>query len=568
MTRTRWLVVLIALLVLALGTGAVTAYKAQSPAKGPTVASLMGTAFTYQGFLTDGGNPANGGYDLRFRVFEVPAGGAILGNTVLVENKTVANGLFTVLLDFGPGVFTGDARWLQIEMRPGADVDPTPYTLLSPRQELTPTPYAIYATTALNAANAWALLGNAGTTPGTNFLGTTDNQALELRVNGARALKLEPNAASPNLIGGFSGNSATSGVVGASISGGGKSGGLNKVTDDYGTVGGGTNNQAGDNTGALNSVEFATVGGGTNNTANGWASTVGGGYGNTASGLQSTLGGGAYNTNSGNNGTVGGGYFNTASGAYPTVAGGSQNAASGDQSTVGGGAINTASGEYATVPGGVANIASGNRSFAAGTGAQAVNNGAFVWNDSASPILSSSSANQFTVRASGGARIFSSAAPVGVELAPGGNSWSALSDSAFKQNFTNVDSREVLEKLAAVRVGQWNLTSQDSSIQHIGPTAQDFYAAFGVGEDNRHITQTDADGVALAAIQGLYQVVQERDAQITELRARLDALDGGASPAKDSQALLVGLSGAALGLVLAGLSLTAFLLWRRRPARE
>ena len=70
--------------------------------------------------------------------------------------------------------------------------------------------------------DAWLLTGNAGTTPGTNFLGTADNQALELKVNRARALRLEPNATSPNLIGGYKDNSVTSGAWGATIGGGGK----------------------------------------------------------------------------------------------------------------------------------------------------------------------------------------------------------------------------------------------------------------------------------------------------------------------------------------------------------
>ncbi len=567
MTRTRWLVVLIALLVLALGTGAVTAYKAQSPAKGPTVASLMGTAFTYQGVLTDGGLPANGGYDLRFRVFDALTAGAQVGNTVLVENKTVTNGLFTVLLDFGPGVFTGDARWLQIEVRPGADVDPAPYTLLSPRQELTPTPYALYA------ANAWALLGNAGTTPGTNFLGTTDNQALELKVNGLRALRVEPNPTTPNLIGGHSINSVVNGVFGAVIAGGGYFFDIinqypNRVTDNWGTIGGGYDNQAGDNAGTTADKAYASVGGGVTNTASGPWSTVGGGSTNTASGdyatvgggfpnnavgHYSTVGGGGTNNAVGNYSTVAGGYFNQAPGGVASVGGGYFSAAIGNYSTVGGGLSNTASGGWATVPGGNQNIASGDYSFAAGRNAQAVHQGAFVWADSPPSYFLSSSANQFNVRAGGGTRIFSdSAATVGVNLAPGGNSWSALSDSAFKQNFTSVDGREVLEKLAAVRIGEWNLTSQDSSIQHIGPTAQDFYAAFGVGEDNRHITQTDADGVALAAIQGLYQMVQEKDARIAALEQGTGAASSSQGFSWTSQGITWGLMA---GILLVGLYL-------------
>ena len=90
-----------------------------------------------------------------------------------------------------------------------------------------------------------------------------------------------------------------------------------------------------------------------------------------------------------------------------------------------------------------------------------------------------------------------------------------------KENFASTDGREVLDRLAAIPVATWNYKSEDPSIRHIGPVAQDFYAAFGVGEDDKHIATIDADGVALAAIQGLYRVVQEQDARIAGLEARL-----------------------------------------------
>lgn len=125
-----------------------------------------------------------------------------------------------------------------------------------------------------HTATYWALTGNAGATPGTNFLGTTDNNALELKVNNARALKLEPNATSPNIVGGFSGNTVTGGIYGATISGGGTNGYINQVTNNYGTVGGGHLNTA--------SGEMATVGGGSGNVAQGSSATVAGGTNNTA----------------------------------------------------------------------------------------------------------------------------------------------------------------------------------------------------------------------------------------------------------------------------------------------
>ena len=137
------------------------------------------------------------------------------------------------------------------------------------------------------------------------------------------------------------------------------------------------------------------------------------------------------------------------------------------------------------------------------------------------------------MRASGGTRIFSnSTATLGAVLLPDATDWSILSDRAVKANFSLVDGREVLERLVEMPIETWNYQAQDPSIRHMGPMAQDFYAAFQVGMDERYIGTLDADGVALAAIQGLHQVVQEKDAQIValeaqnnDLEARLSALE-------------------------------------------
>ena len=103
----------------------------------------------------------------------------------------------------------------------------------------------------------------------------------------------ETTSGSPNVIAGKSTNSVTSGVVGATIGGGGSA--PNEVTDDYGTVGGGTGNQAGDGSGSTSNQNYATVSGGTSNIASGDRSTVGGGLANTASEIASTVGGGDQN---------------------------------------------------------------------------------------------------------------------------------------------------------------------------------------------------------------------------------------------------------------------------------
>ena len=321
--------------------------------------------------------------------------------------------------------------------------------------------------------NDWKLAGNAGTSPSTNFLGTTDDTPLELWVNNSRVLRLEPNATSPNVIGGFSGNNITSGALGVTICGGGKSQYANSVTANGGTIGGG--------------------------------------LGNTAS----------------NFAVVGGGYINTASGVEATVGGGLINTASGDYATVGGGLNNGASGYAATAPGGSENIALGDYSFAAGRNANANHPGSFVFADSGlSATFSSIRDNEFAVRCIGGARFYSQWTPstAGVWLPSGGAAWSGISDRNAKANFTQVDGHDTLKRLMSIPIETWNYQSQDPSIRHIGPMAQDFYAAFGLGENDRYINTVDVDGVALAAIQGLYEVVKEKDAENAKLRAEVDDL--------------------------------------------
>jgi len=112
---------------------------------GVACAEAMGTAFTYQGRLVDANSPAKGLYDFEFAVFNALDGGSQQGSTVSKDDVDVINSYFTVELDFGSSVFTGDARWLQIAVRPGASGDPCDFATLSPRQEVTPAPYTIHS---------------------------------------------------------------------------------------------------------------------------------------------------------------------------------------------------------------------------------------------------------------------------------------------------------------------------------------------------------------------------------------------------------------------------------------
>jgi Chaperone of endosialidase len=206
-------------------------------------------------------------------------------------------------------------------------------------------------------------------------IGTT-TPAAKLHVSGNVnfvGLRTEAAANTANVIGGFSGNTVTAGVLGATIGGGGNllvtapgEGGtnlFNRVTDNFGTVGGGIANTAGNNTGTVGDGSLATVGGGTFNTASGSSSTIGGGFGNNASGSDSTIGGGS---------------------------------------------SNTASGLRSTVPGGNSNIAQGDLSFAGGSRARALHQGSFVWSDSTTSgnsFFSSTANNQFLINATGGVGI-------------------------------------------------------------------------------------------------------------------------------------------------------------------
>jgi len=376
-------------------------------------ASPMGTAFNFQGYLTDvNQQPLTGQYDIQFSLYDVASGGNALATDV-VAPVNVNHGLFSTFVDFGNVKFDGNAYWLEVGFRLNGDSNP--YQVQTPRIQIQPVPYSLYAGTAGTAngvaasvvgnnelqdnsikagkiaggqvvkslnglfddvklqgdgtvtvtpngntitlgaspgAGGWSLTGNANTTPGVNFLGTTDDEPLELWANNSRALRLEysgyfngitkQSTTSINLIGGYGGNQTLNGSVGVTIAGGGYY--------DSGLLGGDHPNQ------------------------------IGGSFG--------FIGGGAAN------------YIRY--GTYATIAGGLNNLAgdnaaqTGFYASVGGGLDNSAAGNYGVVPGGYHNLASGKASMAAGYAANATNDGAFVWSSYTSPAHSFA-ANRFHV---------------------------------------------------------------------------------------------------------------------------------------------------------------------------
>ncbi len=163
----------------------------------------LGSEFTYQGRLVKNSTSVTGTCDFTFKLWNDEDEGDEVGASPQVHVAVqVVDGLFNVSLDFGPAAYDGTPRWLELTVQCTGDDDPT---TLEPRQEMKPTPHAL------------ALPG----------------------------LYTQQNAISPNIIGGFSGNTVGAGIFGATISGGGTSGNENSATGNFATVGGGDSNTAG-----------------------------------------------------------------------------------------------------------------------------------------------------------------------------------------------------------------------------------------------------------------------------------------------------------------------------------
>ncbi len=238
------------------------------------------------------------------------------------------------------------------------------------------------------------------------------------------------------------------------------------------------------------------------------------------------------------------GYFSVAMGTNTRAIGGMSFAMGGDSTAQGLASIalgrsTTASGHYSIAMGqgshavgensitmGAGSRAEGVRSIAMGYGAKASHANSFVWSGALSDIDAAESPadNTFTVYAQGGIHLYAGApGSGGCHLSnPGSAGWSCSSDRKLKTAITPADTRAVLDKLLAMPVSHWAFKTAPQ-YRHIGPMAQDFKAAFDLGaEDDKHIASMDAQGVALAAIQGLNAKLEERSAQLAEQLAEKD----------------------------------------------
>ena len=377
-------------------------------------------------------------------------------------------------------------------------------------------------TGAAGSADAWGLLGSAGTNPANNFIGTTDNQPLQLRANNAPVLRIFPRPISPNVVAGNPANTADSSDDGQVIAGGGS---------------------------AFNNCGPAGTGSCANFTLSDYA-TVSGGSGNTAIASHSTVSGGDANTASGLNGAVSGGRFNCAGG---------------DFSWVGGARAKTRVGNGVN-----------DGTCAPSSGDPNGDEGSFVWADRSTEVdFVSSGPNQFIVRAAGGVGIntvpattieltiqaLNADANIVLRTASGkevsifandtsgtlrfvtvptagldriqvfggsggpatlsnGGTWTNASSRTYKENFTAVNGLDVLSRLIALPIMTWDYIGSSEG-SHMGPVAEDFKASFGLAGDGKSISTVDADGIALAAIQGLNAKLESENAA---LRSQLESI--------------------------------------------
>ena len=253
-----------------------------------------------------------------------------------------------------------------------------------------------------------------------------------------------------------------------------------------------------------------------------------------------TISGGKSNTALGDYSTVCGGTNNIAGDNYSVVAGGLSNDASGNMSAILGGSVNKATGQWSAVPGGWKNEATGDFSLAAGANARARHQGSVVISANSSSQVADSVYSggiaQMVLRADSGIYITNDSGLAvydptrlintssGAYLSADGK-WTDATVKELKENFTPVDGIELLEKIAALPITEWNYKAEEDQVKHIGPMAQDFYALFGLGNDNKSISTVDPSGVALAGIKQLIAENQKLKELVTRLEERIAKLE-------------------------------------------
>ena len=380
--------------------------------------------------------------------------------------------------------------------------------------------YAGTAGVALYATGNWSLTGNGATTPATNFLGTTDSVDLVFKAYNVEKFRIKANGRM-----GF--------------------GTTNPLTDFHVTNTNGVLFTGTHGTGALPATGTGTrmmwypkksafragyVVGVNWDDVNVGDYSFATGYNTRASGLYSAAFGNA--TIASGEGSFAVGNQSIASGLYAFAAGHNPIAAGDYTIALGRGAVANGYGSiaigYHPQSDAAYGLALGNYTYVAAPNGVAVgyhshvlHAGSFVYSDESSPLgyTYSTAANQFLVKASGGFIFYTnSALTTGVTLPAGAGAWSTLSDRNSKENIQAIDPLDYLNRLDNIEVFEWNYISQDSSIRHIGPMAQDFYATFNIGTDPTKINSGDFDGVNLILLKAL-------NMRMTELQNQQERID-------------------------------------------
>jgi len=371
-------------------------------ASGPL--STVGSGFIYQGRLIVGGSPASGNFDFTFTLYDALTGGNQVGSTLTVLTQALSIGTFSVALDFGSSAFQGDARWLQIGVRPSGG--PT-FTILSPRQVLTPAPYALSlmpGTTIsgtvggamltvnntgyeglLCSGSGYGVVGEATLYAGVFGVGSNANGVMGQSTNGTGVFGQSANASHPG-VGGENDVTNGTGVRGTADTGSGASGVYGTSAAGNGVYGTSSTGFGGRFASTSGTGTYVTGGNGTysvgsaNNGVGLWGvantgSTAAGVYGTSSSAYgvwgasTSSVGSGVYGTSS----TGYGGKFVSTSGTVPAAY------MSGSTGTYSEGTANNGIGVWAT-----ANTGTGARGvFGAsinGTGVEGVSTNGYAMN--------------------------------------------------------------------------------------------------------------------------------------------------------------------------------------------
>lgn len=461
-------------------------------------------SWTYRGTLQDAGRPANGRFDLRLTLLDA-AGRSVLNGPITLHDVAVSNGQFATEVDLAIDLTLAPPLRLKTEV---AAAGSAAFATIGAPEPFDPNGVV---------ASCWETGGNVGINPLTDFLGTVDAQPLHFRVNNQDVGSIQSTAVGPNIRLGSPLNNVLNGADSTVVLGGRNSaatanlavgsnatisGGFGHAAEDAGTVAGGRNNHASEGAYAVGSFVCA------------------GGFSSFAAGTRAKI--------------------------RRSVTPGSVGPADPCDGLISSGDADGDNGTFAWADDQLGDfVSSGPRQFLARAA------GGFLFNtnllvastddlvlkaraggdaDSDLRLVTASgkSASMYLRDADGAWRFV---APNltgpdffliqnGARLTAGG-AWTNASSRTLKRDFVPVDADSVLTRVLALPISTWQYRASNEGA-HMGPVAEDFHAAFGLGDSGRSISTVDADGVALAAIQGLYRKLQADNAVLTR---RLEALE-------------------------------------------